>query len=151
MISDTRFCNHETEQDEWQRNHGGSVHWWDREKEFKKSLAERWIYPQIQVADASTAESIETRFMRLADEWSSVTCHISSTSDLIKDARYQKIISLGWPVVPYLLHDLERNRRFWFPALAAITGLRPFDPKDASNYARMTDAWVRWGKRKGLI
>jgi hypothetical protein len=100
---------------------------------------------------ASTAENIEERFLRLANEWSRETGHISSASDLINDTRYQQIISLGWPVVPYLLNDLERNRRFWFPALAAITGLRPFDPGDASNYRRMADAWLHWGRRKGLI
>jgi hypothetical protein len=70
---------------------------------------------------------------------------------LINDRCYQEIIGLGWPAVPYLLNDLDRNKRFWFPALAAITGLRPFDSIDASNYRRMTEAWLRWGKRKELI
>jgi len=151
MSFDYGFCNHEIEQDEWNPTHGRQVHWWDREKEFKKSLAEKWIYPRVQIADTSADESIEARFGRLADDWSRETCHISSLSDLVKNPRYQQIISLGWPVVPYLLSDLESNKRFWFPALASITGLRPFDPKDACNYRQMTDAWLRWGKRKGLI
>ena len=76
--------------------------------------------------------------------------HVSSASDLINDKRYQEIIGLGWDVVPYLLTDLQQNKRFWFPALAAITGVRPFDPSDTNSPRRMTEAWVRWGKRKGL-
>jgi hypothetical protein len=115
--------------------------------------ADKKWFPEDTSAELSTPanENIEERFLRLADEWSRETGHISSTSDLINDARYREIVSLGWPVIPYMLNDLEHNRRFWFPALAAITGLRPFDPGDASNYRRMTDAWLRWGRRKGLI
>ena len=99
----------------------------------------------------TTVKSVEAKFRELADDWSKATMHISSASDLINDRHYQDIINLGWDVVPYLLSDLEQNKRFWFPALAAITGVRPFDPGDSSNPRRMTEAWVRWGKRKGLI
>jgi hypothetical protein len=147
MKSDTEYCsNHqEVEYNEWTRGRTSPGHWWDREKTFKKSLAEKWIYP------TKRTESVDARFVRLADEWSRNTGHISSVSDLINDPIYQEIISLGWPAVPFLLGDLERNKRFWFPALAAITGLRPFDSKDLGNYRLMTDAWLRWGRRKGLI
>jgi hypothetical protein len=104
--------------------------------------------PEVPVAETVT---VEARFRRLADDWSRDTIHISSVSDLINDRRYQEIIGLDWDVVPYLLKDLQQNKRFWFPALAAITGVRPFDSGDASNPRRMTQAWVKWGKRKGLI
>lgn len=95
--------------------------------------------------------NIEAKFRRLADEWSEKTMHVSSASDLINDTRYQQIIDLGVDVLPYLLDDLRRNKRFWFPALAAIAGVRPFDPGDLSNPRRMTEAWLKWGRRKGLI
>jgi hypothetical protein len=102
-------------------------------------------------APGEYAASVGERFRRLADEWSRRTGHISSASDLINEQGYQEIISLGWGVVPHLLRDLQEKRRFWFPALAAITGVRPFDTKDASSPRRMAEAWLRWGKRKGLI
>ncbi|MGA9967316.1 MAG: hypothetical protein WBQ10_19120 [Terriglobales bacterium] len=95
--------------------------------------------------------SLPERFHQLADEWSRNTMHISSASDLINDKSYQEIIDLGWDAVKYLLIDLQKNKRFWFPALAAITGIRPFDPSDTNNPQRMADAWIRWGKWKGLI
>lgn len=116
------------------------------ELEFAAALAASAGRVQI-----SESQNPKDRFLRLADEWSQETGHISSASDLINNSSYQQIIKLGWAAVPYLLDDLERNKRFWFPALAAITGLRPFDPADASNYQRMTEAWLRWGRRKGLI
>lgn len=100
---------------------------------------------------ADDRPTIEQRFRKLADDWSRETMHISSASDLIKDKNYQEIIGLGWDVVPYLLADLKSNKRFWFPALAAITGVRPFDKGDSNNPRRMTEAWTRWGKWKGLI
>jgi hypothetical protein len=98
-----------------------------------------------------TPIDIADRFRWLADEWSSNTRHISSTKDLVSNSNYQEIIGLGWNVVPFLLKDLQENKRFWFPALYAITKVRPFDSGDAGNGKRMTEAWVKWGKRKGLI
>ena len=98
----------------------------------------------------SSAE-IDSRFHQLADAWSSDTSHISSTRDIVANQNYQEIIAQGWDVVPLLLKDLRENKRFWFPALAAITNVRPFDPSDAGNGKRMTDAWIKWAKRKGLI
>ena len=58
---------------------------------------------------------------------------------------------MGWDVLPYLLSDLATRKRFWFPALAAITDLRPFDRKDSGNYKLMTEAWLKWGRLRGLI
>jgi hypothetical protein len=118
-------------------------------------LREFWLMPEresgISVAENDEPEAIEEQFRRLAADWSEHTGHISSTSDLVSYPSYQKIISLGWPVVPFLLRDLQQSKRFWFPALYAITNVRPFDASDAGNGRRMTDAWIRWGKRKGLI
>jgi hypothetical protein len=91
------------------------------------------------------------RFRELADKWSEETGHVSSINDRISNPEYREIVKLGWEVVPNLLADLERTHRFWFPALTEITGLRPFDQSDAGNLRRMTEAWIRWGKKKGLI
>jgi len=123
-----------------------------------RKTIQQWI-SKAQVEDAIVRElavpvavlNTEAKFHKLADEWAERTTHISSASDLISDTRYQQIIDLGWDAVPYLLDDLQRNKRFWFPALAAITGVRPFDPGDLSNPRRMAEAWLKWGRRKGLI
>lgn len=95
--------------------------------------------------------SVEKRFLQLADDWSENTRHMSSINDLVAYSSYQEIIKLGWDVVPFLLADLQQNKRFWFPALYAITKVRPFDPSDSGNGRRMADAWINWGKRKGFV
>lgn len=108
-------------------------------------------FPTVLDAIVKSSESVAVRFYRLAADWSENTHGLSSVDDLISDPSYQQIIQLGWPVVPLLLMDLQKNKRFWFPALYTITKIRPFDPSDVGNFRRMTEAWIKWGKRKQLI
>jgi hypothetical protein len=149
--NDREFCSTaDYLNEEWFSTHSRAQ--WSQ-KSITRMLDNIWQYPEAEnpVCVAEAAETTEERFHKLAAEWSKQTRHISSVSDLINDRRYQEIINLGLDVVPHLLTDLQGNKRFWFPALAAITGVRPFDPGDSNNPRRMTEAWVRWGKRKGLI
>jgi len=95
--------------------------------------------------------NLEELFRRLTHEWVSEIGAVSSLSVMTSHHKYQEIERLGWDVVPLLLADLEQRRGFWFTALNKITGISPYDPRDAGNFARMTDAWITWGKRKGLI
>jgi len=103
--------------------------------------------PEVNHGPAEIAD----KFHRLAAEWALQTNYISSTEDITSNSNYQEIIRLGWDAVPLLLKDLRENQRFWFPALTAITGIRPFDPSDAGNSKRMVNAWLKWGTKKGLI
>jgi len=96
------------------------------------------------------AELLE-RFHRLAAEWDREVGNISSLTAMTRHPKYREIIDLGWKVVPLMLDDLQRNRGFWFLALNEITGIRPFDPRDAGNTKRMTEAWLKWGKFKRII
>jgi hypothetical protein len=112
--------------------------------------------PVVSVTDFSAQEdfallTVAERFQKLATKWFAETQHISSTTEIAAHPSYQQIIRMGWDVVPLLLIDLRQNKRFWFPALSAITGIRPFDRSDAGNGKRMTDAWITWGQKKGLI
>jgi hypothetical protein len=96
-------------------------------------------------------ESVAERFHRLAAEWSMDVRNVSSLSAMSSHPKYRQIVDMRWEVVPLLLVDLQRNRRFWLPALHEITGIQPFDPSDAGNSKRMIDAWLRWGKNKRYI
>jgi hypothetical protein len=106
--------------------------------------------PNIRVI-VEPKEAVGVRFYRLAADWSANTRGISSLTELVKHPSYQEIMRLGWDVVPYLLQDLQENKRFWFPALTEITKVRPFDAGDIGNSRRMTKAWIEWGRRKHLI
>lgn len=113
-------------------------------------LAEAWQWPSEVVDDCRDAmpQDVEACFRKLADEWSRDVGNVSSIAALTSHPKYKEIIDLGWDVVPYLLSDLQQNKRFWFPALHEITKIRPFDPSDAGNSRRMTEAWVKWGQKR---
>lgn len=64
---------------------------------------------------------------------------------------YQAILGMGWKVVPFLLRDLQQNRRAWFGALSYLTRANPIKPKDAGKMDKMIEAWVQWGRDKGLL
>jgi hypothetical protein len=94
-------------------------------------------------------EKLEERFARLATAWHQAVSHQSSSRIRDNHPAYQEIIRMGLPVVPLLLRDLEVNHRHWFTALVMITGANPVARADAGDIARMTDAWLRWGRENG--
>lgn len=96
-------------------------------------------------------DRVENEFNRLAREWSASVGNISSLTAMVGHPKYREVVKLGWDVVPFLLRDLQQNKRFWLPALAEITTIRPYDPRDVGNSKRMTDSWIKWGKKKQLI
>jgi hypothetical protein len=64
---------------------------------------------------------------------------------------YQQIIGMGWPAVPLILEELQREPDQWFWALEAITDANPVLPESAGNVRLMAQAWVEWGKRQELL
>jgi hypothetical protein len=98
---------------------------------------------------AKPTETLEQRFQRLADAWHEAVAHHSSSRIRNNHAAYQEIISMGPPVVPLLLRDLEQTGRHWFTALWQITGVTPFPPADAGRIPQRKEAWLKWGKENG--
>jgi hypothetical protein len=107
--------------------------------------------PISQPSRPLSSESIEDRFLRLAALWQSETAHHSSSTVRYTHPAYREIIAMGKPVVPLLLHDLERTHRRWFTALQAITGAAPITPQDAGKLTEMVAAWLHWGRENGWI
>jgi len=91
------------------------------------------------------------RFSTLAAEWKRDTVLLSSTSAITAHPAYQAIIALGPAVVPLLLQDLEREPTHWFEALQAITGEDPVPEQQRGRILAMTEAWLAWGRSRGLI
>jgi len=105
--------------------------------------------PVKQTPVGQPAESLEEKFQRLAAVWHRAVAHHSSSRIRDNHPAYREITALGQEVVPLLLRDLERERRHWFTALAAITCANPVADEDAGDIAKMTAAWLRWGREKG--
>jgi hypothetical protein len=98
---------------------------------------------------AKRDEALEQRFRDLEATWVRETGHLSSSTQIRNHPAFQEIIGLGDPVVPLLLRDLQERPRLWVWALPAITAENPVPPADCGNIAKMTEAWLKWGKAKG--
>lgn len=94
---------------------------------------------------------IQQTFVYLAESWKKDTCLLSSLSQKTNDPSYQRIIAMGQHAVPLILAELIREPDYWFTALSAITGEDPISPNDWGDLDAMSQAWVTWGKRRGLI
>jgi hypothetical protein len=105
--------------------------------------------PARQPTTPPAAESVEERFRRLETTWTDETGHLSSSTEIVGHPAFQEIISMGPAVVPLMLRDLEARPRLWVWALPAITGADPVPVADRGKIARMSEAWLRWGKANG--
>ncbi len=74
---------------------------------------------------------------------------LSDPSEIVGHPAFREIVSLGMPVVPLLLGDLEQRPRLWVWALAEITDENPVPPSDRGRIGKMTEAWLAWGWAKG--
>ncbi len=101
-------------------------------------------------AVTNTTETLEQRFRRLDALWRKETAYQSSSTKIKSHPAFREVVAMGEVVVPLLLRDLQSNASLWVWALPEITGEDPAPPEDRGNIARMTEAWLRWGKDKGL-
>ena len=95
-------------------------------------------------------ESIEQRFRGLETQWKAETEFLSDAGKIIFHPAFRAIVALGEQIVPILLRDLETQPSFWVWALPEITGANPVPASDGGNSRKMSDAWLRWGREKGL-
>jgi hypothetical protein len=95
------------------------------------------------------AESVEERLRRLEATWVGEVGHLSSSTAKMKHPAFQEILGMGPVVVPLMLRDLAKEPRLWVWALPKITGADPVPEADRGNIARMSEAWLRWGRENG--
>jgi hypothetical protein len=94
---------------------------------------------------------LRERFQRLASEWKEKSRYLSNTAQMAMLKPYQRIIGMGMPVVPLILEEMRREPDQWFWALEAITGENPVPAEAAGKVRLMTQAWIEWGRQRGLI
>jgi len=103
------------------------------------------------VAPASGTTDIRERFQRLASEWKEQSRYLSNTAQMAMLMPYQRIIAMGWPAVPLILEELQREPDQWFWALEAITDQNPVPPEAAGKVRLMARAWIDWGMKQGCL
>jgi len=105
--------------------------------------------PVKQTPATAPVETVPERFRRLEATWTAETGYLSSYTDIVQHAAFQEIVRMGEAVVPLMLRDLEERPRLWVWALPEITGVDPVAPDDGGNIAKMSEAWLRWGRANG--
>jgi hypothetical protein len=58
--------------------------------------------------------------------------------------RYERIIQLGYNVVPYIIDKLRKKPEHLFIALVRITGENPVKEEHRGKVKEMAEDWVRW-------
>jgi hypothetical protein len=105
--------------------------------------------PKPQTAAAPPAETVEQRFRCLQAKWMAEVGHLSSYTAIVKHPAFREIVSMGEAVVPLMLRDLAERPQLWVWALPEITGADPVSPGDGGKIAKMSAAWLRWGREHG--
>jgi len=103
------------------------------------------------VAKEYSAEEAKEEFTNLASQWIQDVEGMSSTVEMAKHSAYQKIVSMGKVVIPFLLEDLRQNPLYWLSALRQITQKNPVQPEQRGKVKQMAEAWLNWGKQEGYI
>ena len=90
-------------------------------------------------------------FEKLAATWKAKRGHSSKIGDLVSHPSYQKIIDMGYEVVPLLLEEMKERPDHWDYALRKITCVDPVPEKSWGKLDKIAAAWVEWGKKKGYF
>ena len=107
------------------------------------------VLPAEHPSDTPSSETVLERFRRLEAKWLAEVGYSSSSTVLRSHPAFLEIVNLGDPVVPFMLRDLEERPRLWVWALSQITGADPVPAEDRGNIAKMSAAWLRWGREHG--
>jgi hypothetical protein len=108
--------------------------------------------PATQVTlPTRTPVELAPEFHRLAAEWRLKSAHLSNSMEKAMLPEYQRIMAMGPGVVGLILEELERKGGFWFWALEHLTGENPVPPETRGYIKQMADAWVKWGRERGLL
>ena len=100
---------------------------------------------------ASTTEVLRKRFTEMANRWHDETDHLSSPEKITKNGLYLEIISMGAPVIPLILQDLQERGGQWYEALRKLSGADPVPTEVRGEVPKMNEAWLSWGRDKGYI
>lgn len=96
---------------------------------------------------------IDHLFRQEADCWKDETRHWSSVKRRFGHPSYLRIIALAKystnnELERLLLQELREDPDHWFDALTAVTGEDPIRPE--YNFDEAVDAWLEWGRKKGI-
>jgi hypothetical protein len=110
----------------------------------------------VQIALVPPTADLEQRFRQLDAQWKADTVVLSDPGKIIGHPAMRAIIAMGQEVVPLILHDLQDNPSLLVWALPEITGENLAPPRTDGGFLKWNvdtqiEAWLRWGREKGLV
>ncbi len=96
-------------------------------------------------------KAVRKSFVTLAMQWHDETDYLSSPSRITDNDTYLKIVSMGGPVIPLILQDLQKRGGNWYRALRILSDEDPVSPEVRGEVPKMKEAWLHWGRDKGYI
>lgn len=119
--------------------------------EASAGLGHVFVESRQYIADESRIKyPVSDEFKKYEKEWKRDTQYSSSLTDKYLHPSYARIIGIGQPAVPLILRSLKQQPNDWFYALRAITGANPVRSADAGDMQKMSQAWLAWGRERGL-
>jgi len=104
--------------------------------------------PVKQPPPVLPSEDIEQRFQRLNAQWSADTLVLSDPAKIMGHPAMRSIIAIGEEVVPIILREMQAEPSLLVWALPEITGE---NVSFKGNNDDMVEAWLHWGREKGLV
>ena len=112
------------------------------------SLPQTFRLPNVPAGE-DAGWDLAARFHELAEQWEKDAMFLSTgETDL---PSHKAIVDLGEPAVSLILERMQVKGGRWYHALRDITGEDPADPADWGNVAAIQQAWLRWGRDRGLV
>lgn len=102
------------------------------------------------------AVDVESRFRWLAVQWEADTLVLSDPGKIMGHPAMQAIIAMGEAVVPIILRELRDDPSLLVWALPEITGVKLVPPRIEGGFIKsdvtaQVQAWVEWGRQKGIL
>ncbi len=101
--------------------------------------------------DKTPSPELEAQFQALAQKWHEATGYMSDIAKAAEHSAHQQIVALGEPVIPLLLHELEKQADHWFIALHSLTSTHPVPQEHRGRVSKMAQHWVEWGRQNGYL
>lgn len=104
---------------------------------------------QLDVRKSSNGTpDFENRFHQLKAQWRADTYFLSDPIRIMGHPAMRAIIAMGADVVPIILRDLRDDPSLLVWALPKIMGM---NPAFEGNNDAMIEAWLQWGREKGML
>ena len=105
---------------------------------------------ELVVVDCDATNRKE-EFQQLKEAWQKETRYQSFSRQIALHPAYQRIIGMGRDALPLILKELEAGPHHWFWALRSISGEDPVSEDSRGDMKAMTDSWLDWGRKAGVI